>query len=55
MDGQALRNFFKFDDTDLAANRNGEFSENQKKNLIKEYKANTNFGLKLGYLRLPFP
>jgi len=46
MDDQALRDYFEFDDNDLAANRNGEMSEKQKQKLLKEYQGNTKAGLK---------
>jgi hypothetical protein len=35
MQDQKLMDFFKFDETDLEANRKGEFSESQKKRLFK--------------------
>ena len=48
MDDQALKDYFQFDDYDLAGNRNGKLSEKQKQKLIREYTKVTNFGLKLG-------
>ena len=48
MDDQALKDYFQFDDYDLAANRNGRLSEKQKQKLAREYGEVTNFGLKLG-------
>ena len=48
MDDQALRDYFDFDDADLAANRNGELSEKQQQKLIKERKSQLNASLKAG-------
>ena len=48
MDDQALRDYFAFDEVDLAANRKGEFSEKQKQKIAQEYQDNTNAGLKTG-------
>ena len=35
---ETLKEFWKFDDSDLAANRTGQLSENQKTFLVSEYK-----------------
>ena len=48
MDDQALKDYFEFDENDLAANRNGEFSARQKQKISSEYKDISNDGLKLG-------
>ena len=48
MDDQALRDYFDFDDTDLAANRNGEYSKKQKQKLVKQNKDNIKASLKTG-------
>jgi len=48
VDDQALKDYFQFDDYDLAANRNGKLSERQKQKLTREYTEIINFGLKLG-------
>jgi hypothetical protein len=48
MDDQALHDYFSFDEYDLAANRNGEFSAKQKQKIASEYRDNTNDGLRLG-------
>jgi hypothetical protein len=48
MDEQALRDYFEFDEFDLNANRSGRFSEKQQKELIKELKDNSKFGVKFG-------
>ena len=48
MNDQALRDYFDFDDTDLAANRNGEYSEKQKQKLVRENKENIKASLKTG-------
>jgi hypothetical protein len=48
MDDQALKDYFQFDDYDLAANRNGRLSTKQQQKLTREYAEVTNFGLKLG-------
>jgi len=39
MDEQRLRKFFRFTESDLVANRRGQFSENQTKHLLAEAKA----------------
>jgi len=38
MDDRALRDYFKFDEDDLDANRSGEYSEKQKRKLVQEKK-----------------
>ena len=38
MTDQQLMSYFKFDEADLQANRNGQFTENQKSRLVKEDK-----------------
>jgi hypothetical protein len=48
MDNQALQEYFDFDENDLAANRNGEFSAKQKQKISSEYKENADDGLRLG-------
>jgi len=48
MDDQALRDYFAFDEFDLTANRNGEFSVKQKQKIAGDYKDNTRDGLRLG-------
>ena len=48
MDDQALRDFFKFDDADLAANRNGSLTEKQKQKLIQANKSDKKFGIGCG-------
>ena len=48
MDNQPLQDFFNFDESDLAANRNGEFSAKQKQTIASEYKDIANDGLRLG-------
>lgn len=48
MQDQALRNYFRFDEADLDANRNGRLSEKQKKNLIQENKSSKRFGIGCG-------
>jgi hypothetical protein len=48
MNDHALQDFFDFDESDLAANRNGEFSAKQKQKITSEYQENTNDGLRLG-------
>ena len=48
MDDQALKDYFQFDDYDLAANRNGKLSDKQQHKLTNEYTEVTSFGLKLG-------
>jgi hypothetical protein len=45
MDNQALRDYFEFENTYLAANQNGEYSEKQKQKLVKD---NTKASLKIG-------
>jgi len=52
MDDQVLRDYFKFNESDLAANRMGEFSVRQKLNLAKELKENTKNGTILGWSSL---
>jgi hypothetical protein len=44
----ALKDFWKFEETDLAANRNGQLSENQKDSITKEHTAQKNNSLKIG-------
>ena len=48
MDDQALRDYFEFDEDDLAANRNSEFSARQKQKIASDYKDISKDGLKLG-------
>ncbi len=48
MDDQALRDYFQFDEYDLAANRNGEYSEKQKQKLVKQDKGKFNTELIIG-------
>lgn len=48
MDDQTLRDYFDFDDTDLAANRNGEYSKKQKQKLQNENRDNIKASLKIG-------
>jgi len=48
MDDQALKEYFKFDDADLAANRNGTLTEKQKQKLIQEKKSDKSFGIGCG-------
>ena len=38
MNNENLKEYFKFDDADLQANRNGQFTEKQKARLVKEDK-----------------
>jgi hypothetical protein len=38
MDDQILKEYFKFDEIDINANRNGRLSDNQQKNFIKHEK-----------------
>ncbi|MCL4529616.1 MAG: hypothetical protein M1282_09390 [Chloroflexi bacterium] len=38
MNNEKLKEYFKFDDADLQANRNGQFTEKQKARLVKEDK-----------------
>ncbi len=56
---QSLMNYFKFDDTDLQANRDGRFSEKQKNRLSKSQqdwkKGNLNWGLVLVALGVGIP
>jgi hypothetical protein len=48
MDDQALRDYFKFDEADLTANRNGTLTEKQKQKLIKDNKSSKTFGIGCG-------
>jgi membrane protein implicated in regulation of membrane protease activity len=48
MDAQALRDYFHFDEDDLAANRMGEYSEKQKQRLVKQDKGRFNTELVIG-------
>ena len=48
MDTHPLQDFFDFDESDLAANRNGEFSAKQKQKIASEYQDIANDGLRLG-------
>jgi hypothetical protein len=48
MNDQALRDYFEFDEDDLAANRNSEFSARQKQKIASDYKDISKDGLKLG-------
>jgi hypothetical protein len=41
MDNKTLKDFFKFNDADLMANRLGGFSANQQKGLEEENKSST--------------
>ena len=45
MQEQKLMDYFKFDEADLLANRNGDFSEKQKNDLLKDKKRFENKGL----------
>jgi hypothetical protein len=38
MDDQKLKDFFGFDESDLQANRSGNFSEKQKNDILKDIK-----------------
>ncbi len=40
MSDQQLMNYFKFDESDLQANRNGQFTEKQRTHMIKDSKSN---------------
>jgi hypothetical protein len=48
MDNQALRDYFKFDDVDLNANRSGKLSEKQQKKLAEKNTSSQKWGLGLG-------
>jgi hypothetical protein len=48
LDNQALRDYFKFDEADLAANRNGGLTEKQKMKLVKDNKSSKTFGIGCG-------
>ena len=48
MDDQALRDYFKFDEADLTANRNGTLTEKQKQKLIQDNKSSKRFGVGCG-------
>jgi hypothetical protein len=48
MDDQALREYFKFDEADLAANRNGALTEKQKQKLIQDNKSSKTWGVGCG-------
>lgn len=48
MEDQALRDYFKFDEADLAANRNGSLTEKQKIRLVKERKSSKRYCLGVG-------
>jgi len=48
MEDQALRDYFKFDEADLAANRNGGLTEKQKMKLVKDNKSSKTFGIGCG-------
>jgi len=52
MDDQALRDYFQFDEYDLTANRNGEYSEKQKQRLAKQDKGRFNTELIIGLVAL---
>ncbi|MFT3891628.1 MAG: hypothetical protein QM730_08355 [Anaerolineales bacterium] len=45
---EALKEFWKFDDADLAANRNGQLSEKQRTFLVGEHKSQKNVYLGVG-------
>jgi hypothetical protein len=45
MDDQKLQEYFHFDEDDLQANRNGNFSEKQKNDILKDKKRFENRGL----------
>ena len=49
MDEQKLKDYFKFDDGDLQANRQGKLSEKQKSNLLKAKKDWKKGNLKYGW------
>ena len=48
MDDQPLRDFFKFDETDLNANRSGRFSDKQQKKILQEDKKITKLLIVIG-------
>ncbi len=48
MDDQALRDYFKFDEADLNANRNGSLTEKQKMKLVQDNKSSKTFGIGCG-------
>lgn len=48
MDNQGLKEYFKFDDVGLNANRNGKLSEKQQNNLAAKNKSSKKWGLGLG-------
>jgi len=48
MDDQPLRDYFKFDETDLNANRSGRFSDKQQKKIIQEDKKITKLLIVIG-------
>jgi hypothetical protein len=52
MDDQALRDYFKFDEADLFANRNGRFSDKQQKALVKEERKQKKLGIGCGIFAL---
>ena len=52
MDDQALRDYFKFDEADLFANRNGRFSDKQQKALVKEERKQKGIGIGCGIFSL---
>lgn len=43
-----MKDYFKFDEVDLEANRKGEYSEKQKRKLVKENKDSSDASLKIG-------
>ncbi len=45
MENQELMDYFQFDEADLLANRNGDFSEKQKNDILKDKKRFENKGL----------
>jgi hypothetical protein len=48
MEDQALRDYFKFDEADLAANRNGTLTEKQKMKLVQDNKSSKRSGIGCG-------
>jgi hypothetical protein len=48
MDDQALKDYFEFDEDDLAANRNGGYSKKQQQKIAAQYKPVVSEGLRLG-------
>jgi hypothetical protein len=59
MEDQALRDYFLFDEADLSANRNGKYSEKQRKKMTQDDRRASQFvrvtGLLLTFLALIYP